>query len=272
MSSLTFASVRMPLAATMPNSAMPAPPSTARGTPSTSADTLGSRPRTTRIAPAAVATKRDRTPVSETSPTFCAKAVYGKVLKTPPMTVPRPSARRPSATWRRVTGLSTISPTAIMSPVVSVMMTMPTMSIDTIGTISKVGRPKWNGVTSPNHAASPTPDESVIPGTNAATAVPITRPSSTETRARPRGAKRSMRMMSSRVPPAKASERPDPEPSSLPVTIQPAATLMSDRPMMRITLPVTMGGKNRSSCAKNGAMRIMNSPHAIVAPNTAVMG
>ena len=41
--------------------------------------------------------------------------------------------------------------------------------------------------------------------------------------------------------------------------------------MIRITVPVTIGGKNRSSCEKNGATRIMNSPHAIVAPNTAWM-
>ena len=87
----------MPDAATIPNRAMPAPPSTALGTPSTIAETLGIRPRTTRITPAAVATNRERTPVSETRPTFCAKAVYGNVLKTPPMTVPSPSARRPSA-------------------------------------------------------------------------------------------------------------------------------------------------------------------------------
>ena len=49
------------------------------------------------MTPAAVATNRDRTPVSDTRPTFWAKAVYGNVLKTPPITVPRPSARSPSA-------------------------------------------------------------------------------------------------------------------------------------------------------------------------------
>ena len=41
--------------------------------------------------------------------------------------------------------------------------------------------------------------------------------------------------------------------------------------MIRITVPVTIGGKKRSSCEKNGATRIMNSPQAIVAPNTAWM-
>ena len=52
----TLVSVRMPLAATIPNSAMPAPPSTARGTPSTTDDTLGMTPSTIRMTPAAVAT------------------------------------------------------------------------------------------------------------------------------------------------------------------------------------------------------------------------
>ncbi len=41
--------------------------------------------------------------------------------------------------------------------------------------------------------------------------------------------------------------------------------------MIRMTVPVTIGGKKRSSCEKNGATRIMNRPHAIVAPNTAWM-
>ena len=73
--SFAFASVRMPLAATIPNRATPAPPSTGSGMPSTTAAILGSRPRTTRITPAQVATWRVLTPVIATRPTFCAKAV-----------------------------------------------------------------------------------------------------------------------------------------------------------------------------------------------------
>ena len=73
--SLTFASVRTPLAATIPNSAIPAPPSTACGMPSTTPPSLGISPRTTSTPPANVATKRERTPLSETSPTFWANAV-----------------------------------------------------------------------------------------------------------------------------------------------------------------------------------------------------
>ena len=65
----------MPVAATMPNMTMPAPPSTTVGKASTSAPILGIRPSTTRIAPPATHTKRLRTPVTPTSPTFCEKLV-----------------------------------------------------------------------------------------------------------------------------------------------------------------------------------------------------
>ena len=92
------------------------------------------------------------TPVSDTRPTFWANAVYGNVLKMPPSIVDRPSARRPSASWRGLTCLSTISPTASMSPVVSVMITSATMHIDTMALIWNVGMPKWNGVLTPNQA------------------------------------------------------------------------------------------------------------------------
>ena len=47
------------------------------------------------MTPPATHTKRLFTPVTATSPTFCEKLVYGKVLKMPPMSVPKPSVRRP---------------------------------------------------------------------------------------------------------------------------------------------------------------------------------
>ncbi len=216
--------------------------------------------------PAAVATYRERTPVSATSPTFCANAVYGNVLKTPPSTVPRPSARSPSASVRRDTGRSTTSPTATMSPVVSVMMTSPTTSIDTIEARSNVGRPKWNGVTTANQAASPMPDPSTMPGTNSAATVPRTSPSSTETRASPRGAKRSTSTTASSTPAAKATSSGSAAPSFPPSVIHPAATLVSETPMIRITVPVTIGGNSRTSCENHGATSTMKSPQAIVAP------
>ena len=57
---------------------------------------FGKRPSSTRIPPPAAHTQRLRTPVMPTSPTFCENDVYGNVLKTPPISVPSPSARSPS--------------------------------------------------------------------------------------------------------------------------------------------------------------------------------
>lgn len=54
--------------------------------------------------------------------------------------------------------------------------------------------------------------------------------------------------------------------SLLPV-IQPAPDGMSDRPMTVITVPVTTGGKNRMTRAKNGTMMIATTPATRVAPN-----
>ena len=90
----------MPLAATMPNSAMPAPPSTGCGMPSTIAPIFGSQTEQDQHAAGEGGHVAAATPVIDTRPTFCANAVYGNVLKTPPSTVDRPSARRPSASWR----------------------------------------------------------------------------------------------------------------------------------------------------------------------------
>ena len=56
---------------------------------------LGQQPSTTMMMPAATQTQRLLTPVTPTSPTFCEKLVYGKVLKMPPISVPRPSTRSP---------------------------------------------------------------------------------------------------------------------------------------------------------------------------------
>ena len=78
------------------------------------------------------------------------------MLNTPPSAVPRPSARIPSASLRGVIFLSTISPTATMSPVVSVMITTPTMIIEMMALTSKVGAPNWNGCGMPTHGYSPT--------------------------------------------------------------------------------------------------------------------
>ena len=52
---------------------------------------------------------------------------------------------------------------------------------------------------------------------------------------------------------------------------QSAVTGKSETPMIVITTPVTTGGKNLSSLAKNGAMMMPMAPEASTAPNTAGM-
>ena len=51
-----------------------------------------------------------------------------------------------------------------------------------------------------------------------------------------------------------------------PPPTQLAATPNSDNPMIRMTVPVTNGGKNRTSFAKNGASTIMKMPQAMTDP------
>ena len=72
-------------------------------------------------------------------PMFCAKAVYGNVLKMPPRAVEKPSARRAFVSMSSVMGLSTISLMATISPVVSAIVTSMTSVIARHETGSKIG-------------------------------------------------------------------------------------------------------------------------------------
>lgn len=81
-----------------------------------------------------------------TRPTFCANAVGGKVLNTGATAEDSMSARRPSATRRWSTSAPMTSPTAMMSAVVSTMMTSMTTSIERVAATSKRGAPNANGV------------------------------------------------------------------------------------------------------------------------------
>src|SRR5215831_8636713 len=262
----TFDRVRIPLAATVPNIAIAAPPSTGCGMAAMISPSTGSRPSTTRIPPANATTYRLCTPVNPTSPTFCEKAVYGNVLNTPPRKVDSPSARSPSPSVRASTGLSTSSPTARMSPVVSVIVTSITTTIDTIAATSKIGNPKWNGVLMPRILASDTPEKSVNPN-GIATTVPSTIPTSTAIRLSTGGANRCTTTTLSNTPPAKATLRGAPKLGApTPPAAQFAATGSSDTPMIVITVPVTSGGKNRNSLPHNGDSTITSSPETITAP------
>ena len=120
----------------------------------------------------------------------------------PPSIVDRPSARRPSASCRGPTRFSTISPTASMSPVVSVMITRATMHIAMMALTSNVGNPKWNGVLMPNQGCSAAPLKSVRPN-GMAIRVPRISPSRIDRRWNAGGANRSMARMINSVSRAK---------------------------------------------------------------------
>src|SRR5690625_4921123 len=172
----TLPRVRMPAAATDPNSTMPAPPRTGGGITATTPPTTGSRPRTTRITPAATTTNRDFTRVMATRPTFWAKADWVKELNTGETAEESMSARSPAAIRLESTFVSTISPTARMSAVVSTMVTRMTTNMETIAPIAKVGIPKKNGVGNATTPASAIPEKSTFPN-GRATIVPTTMPS-----------------------------------------------------------------------------------------------
>ena len=170
--------MRTPVAATMPNITMPAPPSTNEGTDATMCAIFGNRPSAMRITPPMAATKRDRTPVTVTSPTFCENDVYGNVLNTPPITVPRPSARRPRVRSSVESFLPVISASARNMPVDSTRVINITMHIEAMAPKWKVGMPKCSGVMTATQSASVMPAKLTLPNAMAMR-VPITMPSST---------------------------------------------------------------------------------------------
>ena len=134
---------------------------------------IGNRPRTTRIRPPALTTKRLLMPVMATSPTFWAKALWVKELKTGEMRLEIMSARSPLPMRLESTSVSTISPTARMSAVVSVRMTSVTISIEMMAGSSKVGQPKAKGAGKAKIGPLPMPEKSAMP-VKTAISVPMT--------------------------------------------------------------------------------------------------
>ena len=133
--------MRIPVAATIPNITMPAPPSTNGGMHATMYASFGNRPRSTRITPPAAHTQRLRTPVMPTNPTFCENDVYGNVLRMPPSSVPRASARSPLVRSVRDSGMPISSARVRNMPVDSIITTTMTRHIVTTATGSKIGAP-----------------------------------------------------------------------------------------------------------------------------------
>lgn len=154
----------------------------------------------------------------------------------------------------------------------STAVTISTTISDTTAITSKRGAPKANGDVNPIQSASPTRPKSVSPASHATT-VPATSPSSTAMVLQKPRKNLCINTIAAMVPSAYMSQRP--LPGSCAATglcglrvASPIPTGSSDTPMMVITEPVTTGGKNRMSRAKNGAIRKVNAPAAMTAPYT----
>ena len=123
----------IPVAATMPNIAMAAPPNTAGGIEATRNAALGSRLKVIRNTPAMMVTERQRTPVICTKPIFWAKEECVKVLKKPARNEAPASHSRPRRSMRGVTSCPVILPSAKNIPVDSTKIITTTRHIDKIG-------------------------------------------------------------------------------------------------------------------------------------------
>ncbi len=148
--------------------------------------------------------------------------------------------------------------------------------------MANLGVPKWNGPVKPTQPASPTdPNLATLPPepslTSAASAVPITRPASTATvwmnprvkRVRARmtrivnvDRKRLVRLPNVRF----LGTRSGLYSANWPPPASNAATGISVTPMIVITVPVTTGGKNRTSWEKYGARNSVTRPATMTAP------
>ena len=149
----TLARVRMPLAATVPNSTMPAPPRTGVGTAATTRPRTGSRPRITRITPPALTTKRLLTPVMATSPTFWAKALWVKELKSGEMALDSHVGAQPVADALGVDlGADDLADGQDVGRGLG-QGHQDTISIEMMAATWKVGGPKANGVGNGDHRA-----------------------------------------------------------------------------------------------------------------------
>ncbi len=162
----------------------------------------GERPMRTRKPPPQATTKRLRIRVMATRPMFWAKALHMKPLKRGLIAEPRVSARSPAAMVFSSAGRSTISPSASMSAVDSVMETSMTTHMEMIAARANCGAPKWKGDGKPTMSASVTGEKSVTPN-GMAMRVPMTRPTRTAICLRKPRVKRRRSRTTTRVMPAR---------------------------------------------------------------------
>ncbi|MCY1439696.1 hypothetical protein D9M71_559420 [compost metagenome] len=149
---------------------------------------------------------------------------------------------------------------------------MITMHIEMIAAMWKVGMPKWKGVGNAIIGPSVTLEKSVMPSA-AATSVPMIIASRIDNREM----EELPSLLSSSTTASVNAARPilDMLPKSgawlLPPIAQRAATGISVRPMVVITTPVTIGGKNLVMREKIGVISSPMNEAAMTAPSTAGM-
>src|SRR5689334_8358818 len=177
------------------------------------------------------------------------------------------SARKPLPRRFESTLVPMISPTARISAEVSTRVTMITMHIDRIAAKWKVGMPKWNGAGKPNIGPWVTDEKSAMPR-NTAMTVPMTiarRIDKREMVALPI-------LLNSNTSTSVIAARPMfamlPKSGAwlLPPMAQRAATGISVKPIVVITMPVTSGGKNLVILENTGVISKPINDAAITAP------
>ncbi len=109
----------------------PAPPSTGDGIVTTTAPSTGNRPASSSITPVSATTWRLATPVSDTTPTFCAKVDTGGLDSSAAKAEPMPSHRMPRASVLPRILVLVAAPSAMKVPVVSTIVTRKAIAIAT---------------------------------------------------------------------------------------------------------------------------------------------
>ncbi len=192
-------------------------------------------------------------------------------MKTPPIAVARPSARSTLPMSEALIRLPTISPVAMVLPVDSTAVISSTMIIVRQATTSNLGMPNRNGWVKPiaeacadlvevhvaeregDRAADHQPEQHGDGGDEPAEQSldrDDDRDGADARRAASAGSSGRSRRCAGWSP---RRERP---------------TGTRHNPMMVISVPVTTGGKNRSSLTKIGAIRNVKTPATITAPYT----
>ncbi|MCY1207009.1 hypothetical protein D9M72_185930 [compost metagenome] len=129
---LTVLSIWIPPDTIIANIIRPAPPSTGCGIVTTNAPSTGNSPASSSMTPVSATTWRLATPVSETTPTFCAKVDNGGLDTSAAKAEPKPSHRMPRDRHLPEIGRCVAAPSAMNVPVDSTMVTRKAIDMATM--------------------------------------------------------------------------------------------------------------------------------------------